>query len=159
MSAVVERSRLDEVAQFLAGNARLLDNSDYDSWLDDFVEDCRYVVQSTENIALGFDMPLLYARSKDMLRDRILSLRQANLYNIHRDRHVLGLPWLREEGGALSVETSLAVYQTDQDGYSTLFCVGAYRDRLVREDGARRILSREVVVDSFAIKRLLATPL
>jgi anthranilate 1,2-dioxygenase small subunit len=159
MSAVLEGGLLDEVVQFLAANARLLDSGDYEAWLEHFVEDCRYVVQSVENIALGHDMPLIYARNKNMLRDRIVSLRQANLYNIHRDRHLLGLPWVRQEGARLSVETSLAVYQTDQDGYPTLFCVGAYRDKLVREDGARRILSREVVVDSFAIKRLLATPL
>jgi 3-phenylpropionate/cinnamic acid dioxygenase small subunit len=150
---------LAEVIQFLANNARALDNGDYDAWLDDFAEECRYVVQSAENIALGHDMPLIYARNKNMLRDRILSLRQANIYNIHRDRHVLGLPWLGRDDPELEVETGIAVFQTDQDGYSTLFCVGAYRDRLVRGDGALRILSREVVVDSFAVKRLLATPL
>ena len=150
---------LEEVVQFLANNARALDSGNYDSWLDDFAEDCRYVVQSTENIDLGHDMPLIYARNKNMLRDRILSLRQANKYNIHRDRHVLGLPWLGGKDSPVSVETSIAVYQTDQDGYSTLFCVGAYRDKLVREHDAHKILSREVIVDSFAVKRLLATPL
>ena len=36
---------------------------------------------------------------------------------------------------------------------------GAYRDKLVSENSAFKILSREVVVDSFAVKRLLATPL
>ena len=150
---------LDEVVQFLANNARALDSGDYDAWLGDFAEDCRYVVQSAENLDLGHDMPLMYARNKNMLRDRILSLREANIYNIHRDRHVLGLPWLGRGDSALPVETGIAVFQTDQDGYSALFCVGAYRDKLVRENAAYRILSREVIVDSFAVKRLLATPL
>ena len=150
---------LDEVIQFLAANARVLDRGDYDAWLGDFAENCRYVVQSAENIDLGHDMPLIYARNKNMLRDRILSLRTANIYNIHRDRHVLGLPWFGSDDSGVAVETSIAVYQTDQDGYSELFCVGAYHDKLVHEDGALRILSREVVVDSFAVKRLLATPL
>jgi anthranilate 1,2-dioxygenase small subunit len=159
VSDVLEASILEEVVQFLAANARHLDSGDYDSWIEDFAEDCRYVVQSVENIDLGHDMPLIYARNKAMLRDRILSLREANLYNIHRDRHLLGLPWIRRQQDGLSVETSLAVYQTDQDGYSSLFCAGAYRDKLVRVRGAHKILSREVVVDSFAIKRLLATPL
>lgn len=150
---------LDEVVQFLASNARALDGGDYDAWLEDFVEDCRYVVQSAENIELGHDMPLIYARNKNMLRDRILSLRKANIYNIHRDRHVLSLPWFGRSDSALPVETAIAVFQTDQDGYSALFCAGAYRDQLVRADGAYKILSREVIVDSFAVKRLLATPL
>jgi anthranilate 1,2-dioxygenase small subunit len=159
VSAGGDRGSLEEVVAFLAGHAALLDRADYDGWLDSFVEDCRYVIQSAENVALGYDMPLLYARNKDMLRDRILSLREANLYNIHRDRHVLGLPSIRGEGPDLSVETSFALYQTDQDGYSTLFCVGMYHDRLVRDEGAPKLRSREIVVDSFAIKRLLATPL
>lgn len=150
---------IETVIQFLAGNAKALDRGDYDAWLEDFVEDCRYVVQSVENIDLGHDMPLMYARNKNMLRDRIMSLRQANIYNIHRDRHVVGLPWLAPGADGVHVETSIAVYQTDQNGYSGLFCVGAYRDALVTRDGALKILSREVAVDSFAVKRLLATPL
>jgi anthranilate 1,2-dioxygenase small subunit len=154
-----EGSVLDELAPFLAGNARQLDQGAYEVWLDDFVEECRYVVQSAENLDLGEDIPLIYARNKNMLRDRISSLRQANLYNIHRDRHILGLPWWRRDGDRLTVETSLAVYQVDQDGYSSLFCAGCYRDTVVRQDGALKLLVRTVIVDSFAIKRLLATPL
>ena len=159
MSDSINGGLLDDVVRFLAGNARALDSADYDKWIDDFVDDCRYVVESTENIALGYDMPVIYARNKDMLHDRILSLRQANLYNIHRDRHILGLPFLTQEAASLSVETSFAVYQTNQDGYSELFCVGMYRDQLVRKESAYKIQSRLVIVDSFAIKRLRATPL
>jgi len=159
MTGTASWASLDRVAQFLAGNAKTLDRGDYDAWLEDFVEECRYVVQSAENLDLGHDMPLMYARNKNMLRDRIVSLRDANIYNIHRDRHVIGLPWLAAEADRVKAEAGIAVYQTDQNGYSTLFCVGAYRDTLVERDGSLRVLSREVVVDSFAVKRLLATPL
>jgi anthranilate 1,2-dioxygenase small subunit len=154
-----ERSVLDELVPFLAGNARQLDRGAYEAWLDDFVEDGSYTVTSAENVELGKDIPLIYARGKNMLRDRISSLRQANLYNIHRDRHVLGLPWWQSDGDRLAVETSIAVYQIDQDGYPTLFCAGSYCDTLVRRDGGLKLLARNVIVDSFAIKRLLATPL
>jgi anthranilate 1,2-dioxygenase small subunit len=116
-------------------------------------------VQSIENIELGHDMPLMYARNKNMLRDRIVSLRDANIYNIHRDRHIIGLPGISVDADEVRAEANIAVYQTDQNGYSVLFCVGAYRDTLVERDRKLKILSREVIVDSFAVKRLLATPL
>src|SRR5260370_3442217 len=48
-----------------------------------------------------------------MLEDRIRALREANKYNIHTDRHVIGLP--RITGDGLMVEAPFAVF-TDRPG-------------------------------------------
>ena len=95
-----------------------------------------------------------------MLADRIVSLRQANIYNLHHDRHVLGgARVLAEAGGEYEVYSSYCVYQTTPEGESTLFSVGKYLDR-IRIDGDRaRFRERIVVADTAAIPNLLATPL
>jgi hypothetical protein len=55
-------------------------------------------------------------------RERISTVacrrREANKYNIHTDRHLIGLPRLNDEGLA---EAPFAVYQTDQEGETRLF--------------------------------------
>jgi len=69
-----------------------------------------------------------------MLEDRIRALCEANKYNIHTDRHLIGLPRLIGEiDDAKLVEAQFAVYQTDQEGETRLFATGLYRDRIVVE--------------------------
>ena len=50
------------------------------------------------------------------------ALREANKYNIHTDRHVIGLPGILDDG--LAAEAPFAVYQTDQEGETRLFATG-----------------------------------
>jgi anthranilate 1,2-dioxygenase small subunit len=150
---------LVETIAFLAENASALDRADFDRWIEDFIEDCTYKVTSAENVSLGYDFPLMLMKNRNMILDRILSLREANVYNIHRDTHVLGLPVVRVDGDMVHAETAIAVYQTSQDGISALFCVGRYLDAISAAGGRLRLKSREVLIESFAIARLLSTPL
>lgn len=150
---------LPAVINFLARNAAALDRADFDRWADDFLDECSYRVVSVENQLLGLDMPLMLMKSKDMLLDRILSLREANVYNIHRDTHLLGLPDIESNSGMIRAETPIAVFQTNQDGVSTLFCVGRYIDEIVTAGEEMKLRRRDVMVESFGIIRLLSTPL
>ena len=95
-----------------------------------------------------------------MLEDRIGALREANKYNIHTDRHLIGLPRLvgGDRAEAL-IEAAFAVYQTDQEGETRLFATGLYRDRIVSEVGSVKFRDKLVLLDTFAVPSLLATPL
>ena len=94
------------------------------------------------------------------MEDRIAALRDANKYNIHSDRHLIGLPRLIEEQGeAALAEAPFAVYQTDQEGETRLFATGLYRDRIVAEAGGLRFRDKLVLLDTFAVPSLMATPL
>jgi anthranilate 1,2-dioxygenase small subunit len=92
-----------------------------------------------------------------MLEDRIQALREANKYNIHTDRHVIGLPRIFDDG--LTVEAPFAVFQTDQEGETRLFATGLYRDRLEVLRQRLKIRDKLVLLDTFAVPTLLATPL
>ena len=95
-----------------------------------------------------------------MLEDRIRALREANKYNIHTDRHLIGLPRIvaAERAGSM-VEAPFAVYQTDQEGETRLFATGLYRDRLERDGSRAAHRDKLVLLDTFAVPSLLATPL
>jgi anthranilate 1,2-dioxygenase small subunit len=138
----------------------LLDEARYDAWLGLFAAECQYHVVSRENYDRGLPAALIFCDSRAMLEDRIMALREANKYNIHTDRHLIGLPRLTVgEGVGLAVEVPFTVFQTDQEGETRLFAAGLYRDRLIGAGKGLRIRDKLVLLDTFAIPTLLATPL
>jgi anthranilate 1,2-dioxygenase small subunit len=138
----------------------LIDAAEWDAWLGLFGAVCRYQIIPRENAELGLPAGLIFCDSRAVLEDRIMALREANKYNIHWDRHVIGLPrMLGDAGGEISVEAPFAVYQGDQEGSSRLFVTGLYRDRIVSEGGGLKFRDKTVLLDTFAVPSLLATPL
>jgi anthranilate 1,2-dioxygenase small subunit len=145
------------VTDLLAEYGALIDMARFDEWLDLFVEKCRYEIVPRENFDRGLPVALVFCDSRAMLEDRIRALREANKYNIHTDRHVIGLP--RMIDGGRSIEAPFAVYQTDQEGETRLFATGLYRDRVERSGQRLKIRDKLILLDTFAVPSLLATPL
>ncbi len=146
------------IHDLLAEYGALLDMAQYDEWLGLFAAECRYNVVPRENFEQGLPVGLIFCDSRAMLEDRVMALREANKYNIHNDRHLIGLPRLVGADG-LAIEAPFAVYQTDQEGATHLFATGLYRDRLERGAGGLKIRDKLVLLDTFAVPTLLATPL
>jgi anthranilate 1,2-dioxygenase small subunit len=148
------------VLDLLAEYGALLDRAKYDEWLGLFAAECRYQVVPRENWERGLPAALIFCDSRAMLKDRIMALREANKYNIHSDRHLIGLPRiLGTEGNAVLVEAPFTVYQTDQEGETRLFATGLYRGRLEAGGSGLKICDKFVLLDTFAVPSLLATPL
>ena len=145
------------VCDLLAEYGALIDMARFDEWLDLFAEECRYQIIPRENFDRGLPAGLVFCDSRAMLEDRIRALREANKYNIHTDRHVIGLPRVFEDG--LALEAPFAVFQTDQEGETRLFATGLYRDRLEILGRDLKIRDKLVLLDTFAVPSLLATPL
>jgi anthranilate 1,2-dioxygenase small subunit len=153
---------LDRLAliDLFARYGALIDAGQYDEWLQLFAEECRYQVLPRENFERGLPAALIFCNTRAMLEDRIRALLEANKYNIHTDRHLIGLPhFVAAEGDGISVEAPFAVFQSDQEGESRLFATGLYRDRLIRSPGGFAIRDKLVLLDTFAVPSLLATPL
>jgi anthranilate 1,2-dioxygenase small subunit len=148
------------VCDLLAQYGFLVDAGKYEQWLDLFSPRCSYYVKPRENDELGLPAALIYCDSRAMLEDRIYALRIASKYNIHNDRHIIGLPRIVSNGpDGISIEAPFAVYQTEQEGDTRLFATGLYRDRFERSGQDFKISDKMVLLDSFAIPSLLATPL
>lgn len=150
----------DAIADLMADYVHFIDDDRLEEWLEFFVEDCVYKVLSRENEADDLPLELLSCYNKNMLRDRVLSLREANIYNLHTDKHVLGAVRIEDEtDGVYTVRANFSSYQTNLDGVTELFAVGTYRDTIVFEAGQPRFKEKIVVNDTFGIKRMLSTPL
>jgi len=67
-----------------------LDEDRLEDWVELFDEDCDYRIVTRENVEQGLPNVLMWCDNKNMLRDRVESYRNVNLYNPHYDRHVIG---------------------------------------------------------------------
>lgn len=146
---------------FNAHYARIIDNDQVEQWPDCFTDDCLYLVTTDENHRQGMQAGMIYADSRGMLQDRIAALREANVYESHRYRHLIGLPVVvKREAGLAEVETPFMVARINRNGTTELFATGRYLDEVVDADAnGLRLKQRIVVCDSQSIDTLLAIPL
>ena len=149
------------VQELQARYVQALDDDRLEAWPDFFIDQCRYLVTTAENLAQGMPLGMIYATSRAMLRDRVKSLREANVYEAQRYRHVIGPPVLEAgEGGLIRAQTSFIVVRTMHTGETLMFASGRYDDRIVMEGPeAPRFAEKLVVLDSRQIDTLLAIPI
>jgi anthranilate 1,2-dioxygenase small subunit len=148
------------VLDLYARYARAIDEGRFQDWLELFADDCSYFVVPLENTRQSLQLPIIRCRTRAMLGDRIVSLQQANIYNIHTDRHLISNVQVIEEAAErILAEADFAIFQTDQEGESRLFSVGRYRTELSGPVDALRIRSQHVTLDTASVPTLMATPL
>jgi len=140
--------------------AETIDEDRLESWPDFFRDDGRYLITTAENVAQKLPIGMMYATSRAMLRDRIKALRQANIYEAQRYRHVIGAPRLVEAGdGTLRARTSFMVARIMHSGETMLFATGCYDDRIVLDGDNAVFAEKTVIIDSRQVDTLLAIPL
>lgn len=147
------------VAALNAAYAAAIDDDRLEDWPDFFVADCIYRITSADNVREGLEAGIVYADSRGMLVDRVLSLRRANVYERHSYRHIIGMPVVSAAGGDITAEAPFAVVRTMRDGRMDLFVAGRYQDRIADQDGALRFRERVVICDSSRFDTLVALPL
>jgi 3-phenylpropionate/cinnamic acid dioxygenase small subunit len=151
------------IQQLNAAYAQAIDDNRLEDWPNFFTAEARYRVTTSDNFERGLPLSLIYATSQAMLRDRVLSLREANIYEAQRYRHVTGLPLIaRAADGTLTSNTSFIVVRIMHTGESLLFASGVYRDKIwFRSEADLKPLFAEriAVLDSRQIDTLLAIPL
>lgn len=141
--------------------AQAIDDDRLEEWPGFFTEDCLYTITSHENHTRGLEAGIVYCDSKGMLRDRVSGLREANIYEQHRYRHIVSMPApVQSEGGGVKAQTPFAVYRITRNRPSELFVTGCYHDEFaLQPDGGLKLSRRQVVCDSSVFDTLLAIPL
>jgi anthranilate 1,2-dioxygenase small subunit len=148
------------ISQAQADYARCIDEGDLERWPSFFVEGCFYKITTADNHRQGLEAGIIYADSRAMLVDRVTSLREANIYERHSYRHILGQPSiLTEEGSAVRSETPFLVARIMRDGATDIFATGRYLDHYRIDGNGAKLAGRIVVCDSSRINTLLALPL
>lgn len=145
---------------FNAAYAHAIDSDALEQWPGFFTEDCHYRITHVDNEREGLDAGIVYADSRAMLEDRIAALREANIYERQRYRHLLGIPLIEQSGAdGAAARTPFIVARIMATGQTEVFATGVYQDRFVQQDGQLRLRSRIAVCDSTVTDTLLALPL
>jgi len=148
------------VENLLARYARLIDENELESWPDLFVDDCLYKLWSKENADRNLPVAAIYCDSRGMLVDRIVSLRNANIYEKHNYRHIVsGVVIDAIADDCIHATSNYVVYRTRTNGRSEVYNTGIYRDKIVSVNGGLRFKEKIAVFDTNVIETQLATPI
>ena len=157
LEAVARRLELEDL---YTDYVHCLDADELERWPDFFTEDCFYRITSAENYEAGMPMGLIHATSRNMLKDRVSALREANIYEPQRYRHLVSaIKIIEDRGETLDVTANFIVVRTMQEGDMTVFAAGRYLDHVKHEGGAWKFTRKTVVLDSRQIDTLLAIPI
>jgi anthranilate 1,2-dioxygenase small subunit len=150
---------LKEVEALHARYAHALDDDRLEDWPDFFTENGVYRIATAENEARGLPLPVVYCEGRRMLRDRVQSLRHANIYEPQRYRHIISsvLTEHLPQGLVRSISSFLVV-RVMENGETMLFASGRYVDRIVLSPEPQ-YEERVVICDSRRFDTLLAIPL
>jgi anthranilate 1,2-dioxygenase small subunit len=137
-----------------------LDGDRLEDWAAMFTEDCLYQIIPKENADMGLPMGLIHCTNQRMLRDRVLSLRHASIYDAHTYRHMTsGLLVTPIDADTVAMSASYVVVQTRSDGESHIYQAGRYDDRVVRTSDGWRYAVKRCIYDTSRVQTLLATPI
>jgi anthranilate 1,2-dioxygenase small subunit len=137
----------------------VIDADRLEEWPNFFTEDCVYEIIPKENADLGLPMGIMHCFGRAMLRDRITSLRQANVFEPHTYRHMTsGLELTPVDADTVDIQSNYVVVQTLTDGESRIYQAGRYFDRVVHSAEGWLYRRKRAVYDTSRVQTLLVTP-
>jgi anthranilate 1,2-dioxygenase small subunit len=158
----LHRQHADTVAYLLAEWAHAIDQNRVEDIAALMRPDGRYTVISRFNQDRGLPLAIIDAHSAAQLRDRIKSMRLANIYQPQHYRHLVsGIQVIGQEtSGLLQVRSSFMVVRTlELTGDSILFASGECHDLIDLQGGEPRFAQRRMVYDSRAVETLMVIPI
>lgn len=141
--------------------ARAIDENRVEAICELMAPQGRYRVQSRFNADRNLPHALIDAQSAAQLRDRIKSMRLANIYEPHHYRHILsGVQITGGEGTLLQVKSNFLIVRTmDLDGDMKLFAAGQCDDVVDVAGPEPLFRSRHFRLDSRIVETLMVIPL
>jgi anthranilate 1,2-dioxygenase small subunit len=151
------RVRIEDMFQ---DYAFAIGDDNVEAWPDFFTDDGHYRITTRESVQRGLPMALFSCRGIGQIRDRVMALRKANIFEPHNYNHILSRPrFSLQADGSIAGRTNFVVYRTMHDGPQSRFAVGCYRDVIVEEGSAPKLKERSVVLDSRQVDVLLVYPI
>ena len=149
------------VERLLSRYVACIDDDSLEEWPGFFTQEaCRYEIITRENVERGLPLTLVFCTSQGMLTDRIVSLREANIYPQRWYRHIVSnvvIQAIAEDH--LDVQSHYVVLQTRRNGQTSIFSAGKYEDRIVLRAGELKFAEKRVIADTHRIDTLLVSPI
>ncbi len=149
----------NEIRYFYEEVADLLDRDEVERFPSFFLEECTYQVVSRENYNEGLPQAAIYCDGVGMVQDRVLALRETQVYVPRVWRHFIsGVRVTAIEGDEIHARANFLITEAMSDQDPTLFLVGDYLDILVRDGATFKFRQRLAVYDNHHVTRSLIVP-
>lgn len=164
---IVQNLPIDEKALNLQAQLRtlyeevadLLDEDEVERFPDYFTDDCMYQVVSRENYDEGLPQATIYCDGVAMVKDRVVALRETQVYVPRSWRHFIsGVRITAIDGDEIHARGNFMITEAMSDMDPTLFLVGQYLDVLVRDANVLKFKQRLAVFDNHHVSRSLIVP-
>lgn len=149
-----------QLTQFYQTYADVVDSQNWAMWLDMFVDDGCYKIQSKENHERKLPMAALSLSNKGMLKDRIYGITETIFHDPYMQRHIVSSPLVSANSlNIIEATANYVVYRTKNDGIAEVYNVGRYIDRIRETASGLKIESRVCVFDNAMILNSLIYPI
>ena len=150
-----------EATQLMQAYCACIDGDRLEDWPAFFSPDGRYELTTRENADRRLPATAMMCEGVGMMRDRVVSLRHANVYAKQYYRHIITELLIDEiTEFTVSVSSNYLVLRTlAMEGDPIVFSVGRATDTLVLTDQGLRFQSRRVIADNDRFHTLLVLPI
>lgn len=140
--------------------AALLDDGQYEEWLDLFVADASYMVTARENIERGLPLATIRCDSRAMLADRIDALTSTQFFARRIARHMItAIRPIAVDTRSVDVTANFVVFETLVDEATRVHSAGTYADQVVVTDEGLRFASKLAIYDAPLVPTSMIVPL
>ena len=134
MLQVCNRSSMG-VKRSLVVGAHIIDSGRFEEWPNLFTDPCTYQITTRDNYDRGFPISIILCDSHGMLKDRVVSIRTANVFEPHRYRHIVScVEIIGKKGNEWSLRSNYLVTRTMLNGTMSVFSTGEYQDIIVQKE-------------------------
>lgn len=148
-----------ELQEMYETYAHFLDEDQLERWPEFFTEDAFYAIISRENFDQGLPHATMYCDGAKMIRDRVVALRQTQLFEPRSLRHFISGVRIDDIArDTIHARANFWIAESLSDREPSLNMVGRYIDVLVREGRSLRFKSRQCVFDNYRIRTSLIIP-
>lgn len=149
-----------ELTQFMLDYCACIDEDRLEEWPAYFTSDGLYEMATRENVDRGLPATTMRCEGIGMIRDRVVSLRHANVYAKQYYRHlVTDVRIVERDDRTVRVTGNYLVTRTvAAEGDPILFSVGRTDDLVQFDEQGPRFQRRRVIADNDRIHTLLVLP-
>lgn len=160
LSALSDLELHYQIAQFMLGYCACIDEDRLEHWPAYFTADGLYEMAMRENVDRGLPATAMRCEGTGMLRDRVVSLRHANVYAKQYYRHLVTDVRVveRDDRQVRVVGNYLVTRTVAAEGDPILFSVGQTDDLVQFQADGPRFRRRRVIADNDRIHTLLVLP-
>jgi anthranilate 1,2-dioxygenase small subunit len=149
----------EQVEDFYAEYAEVIDTGALERWPELFVEPCLYRIVSKENYDKGLPLSLMLCDSLGMLKDRAYASKELNVYAPRAWRHSITQIRAREDGERIAARANFVLFETLPDQHTRVLCAGRYLDTLARSAAGLRLREKICIYDTTLIPGSIVMPL